>query len=856
MSPAAFITAQFPEPGVPHLIGAVLWLAAVVLIACLVRWTVGLSRRLRVMSAVASVAAVRNDDSRVLYAMRQICDYLGAKGAWFQMIEGDYLIVKHQVDAPDYVWASRSSVARDVSLVLPLLTNLEPRMVNVHQFRGDFGMDLLRAGYAYLLFVPIQRDGELAGVLALPFDRKCHFGRSQREFLLLTASQLGLARENLSMVERVLLTQRQWLGTIDSLDDAILIHDAESRVLRMNQTMARRLGSSPSHLAGRQLATVLPNAGEGCPYCALGAAGEVADPCFGGYALVSTSPYVDERNGRPGTVHIICDRTERRAAEERYRLLFESVQEGVFVSTPEGRLIDCNPAFAAMLGYDGRDEILMANVTWFFRSEAERAAYTAAMEAQGLLRNYEITLRRKDGVTISTLENSFAIRDATGRIERYQGFLLDVTEKKRVEEDLRRRNRELAALNAMAAIAARSFDLPEILSSTLRHLGDLYAQPCDLLIFDTTSGGLLRTQSSRPPGAHQELLGLLEELTAKLRITRRELITEDDITRLPMPVRDWLQKQECRSLVVVLMYSQQQLLGLLVLTSAVPGKFTDNDRGLALAIGRQLASAVERVRLYEEATRAYDNLRATQEQLLQSEKMSAVGQLISGVAHELNNPLTAILGYAQLLESMPLGEQGLDFVRKLYQQTKRTHRVVQNLLAFSRQRKPIQSQVDLQRVLEDTLALREFDLKINNVNVCREYQPGMPFITGDAHQLSQVFLNIINNAVDAIMDAGHGGTLTIRIDYDAQGVHMEFCDTGTGLTDTARIFDPFYTTKGVGRGTGLGLSICYGIIHEHGGTISASNGEQGGAIFRIHLPVNAPGKPGIGAAPSLPSSVR
>ncbi len=139
------------------------------------------------------------------------------------------------------------------------------------------------------------------------------------------------------------------------------------------------------------------------------------------------------------------------------------------------------------------------------------------------------------------------------------------------------------------------------------------------------------------------------------------------------------------------------------------------DHNLAIAIARQLGNSVEKVLLYEETARAYDNLRNTQEQLLQSEKMSAVGQLISGVAHELNNPLTAILGYAQLLETEPIGERAQDYVRKLYQQTQRTHRVVQNLLSFSRQRKPIQSQVDLRRVLEDTLALREFDLKLNNI---------------------------------------------------------------------------------------------------------------------------------------------
>jgi two-component system, NtrC family, sensor kinase len=204
--------------------------------------------------------------------------------------------------------------------------------------------------------------------------------------------------------------------------------------------------------------------------------------------------------------------------------------------------------------------------------------------------------------------------------------------------------------------------------------------------------------------------------------------------------------------------------------------------------------------------------------------------------------LTAILGYAQLLETEPIGERGLDYVRKLYLQTQRTHRVVQNLLSFSRQRKPIQSKVDLRRVMEDALSLREFDLKLNNIVVERCYDPAAPFITGDAHQLKQVFLNIINNAVDAIMDFAQGGRLGVRIYAEGDRACVEFQDSGPGLTEPQKIFDPFYTTKKIGKGTGLGLSICYGIVKEHGGDILALNPKDGGALFRLKLPIAGPRK--------------
>jgi two-component system NtrC family sensor kinase len=267
-------------------------------------------------------------------------------------------------------------------------------------------------------------------------------------------------------------------------------------------------------------------------------------------------------------------------------------------------------------------------------------------------------------------------------------------------------------------------------------------------------------------------------------------------------------------------------------------QYTSNDENLLVAIGRQLSTTIEKVRLYEETCRAYEDLRRTQEQLLQSEKMSAVGQLIAGVAHELNNPLTAILGYAQLLESEGLAERAADFVSKLFKQAQRTHRVVQNLLSFARQRKPHKEQVDICKVLEETLALRDYDLKVNDIKLEREIEPAIPAVTADPHQLEQVFLNIINNGVDAMLEAGRGGTLKVRVHPHEDSVVAEFQDSGPGIREPNRIFDPFYTTKGVGKGTGLGLSICYGIIKEHGGDITARNREDGGAVIVVRLPAS------------------
>jgi two-component system, NtrC family, sensor kinase len=191
-------------------------------------------------------------------------------------------------------------------------------------------------------------------------------------------------------------------------------------------------------------------------------------------------------------------------------------------------------------------------------------------------------------------------------------------------------------------------------------------------------------------------------------------------------------------------------------------------------------------------------------------------------------------------------------VGKMFKQAQRTHRVVQNLLSFARQRKPERSEVDIRKVLEETLALRDFDLKINNIVVEKDLGAEAAVVVADPHQLEQVFLNIINNAVDAVLEAGRSGKLKIRVYCEKGAVCTQFADDGPGIKDPKRIFDPFYTTKNVGKGTGLGLSICYGIVKEHGGDITAHNATEGGAVIEVRLPMAvAPGAV-VEAAPVAP----
>ena len=233
-----------------------------------------------------------------------------------------------------------------------------------------------------------------------------------------------------------------------------------------------------------------------------------------------------------------------------------------------------------------------------------------------------------------------------------------------------------------------------------------------------------------------------------------------------------------------------------------------------------------------------------QEQLIQSEKMSAIGQLVSGVAHELNNPLAGISAFAQLLlaeKRFPPDQRTA--AETIYSEARRASRIVQNLLTFARQHKAEKGPAAINQVLDDTLELRGYELRVRGIDVRREYDEALPDTMGDAHQLQQVFLNLITNAEQAMERAeGRHHRLTVRTRRSGDAIRIEIEDSGSGVPANLleRIFNPFFTTKPTGHGTGLGLSISLGIVREHEGRIWAENAPQGGARFVVELPVIVP----------------
>lgn len=268
----------------------------------------------------------------------------------------------------------------------------------------------------------------------------------------------------------------------------------------------------------------------------------------------------------------------------------------------------------------------------------------------------------------------------------------------------------------------------------------------------------------------------------------------------------------------------------------------------AVVFLRQYIQDQKLIGLLQESRRGYETQQRLQSQLVQKEKLASLGQLVAGAAHEINHPLASVMDYSeQLWSKHRLTEQQYTLVRKIVDQGRRTQDLVSGLLSFARQSPGEKVPVDLRMLLHRSAQMLEAQHHNSRIRVEMSIDPAFPPVRCNAHQLFQTFVEIIENALDALEETG-GGTLRITAAQIAQEVVVQFADTGPGIREPQRVFDPFYTTKPVGKGTGLGLSAVYGVIQEHGGQITCQNKPDGGALFVLRLPVVAEAAPQTASA--------
>ncbi|MGA7399885.1 MAG: PAS domain S-box protein [Candidatus Sulfotelmatobacter sp.] len=644
-------------------------------------------------------------------------------------------------------------------------------------------------------------NGELAGLLCLA-GRSQPLGAEDRELLEAIAGHAAMALENARLFTRIEQANRHWLEIFDAITDLIVVHDETDKVLRVNRSLAAMIGVAPNELIGVNMRALLALTSEpalySCPFCR--SMGEETDefvhPALDRTYLVSTSRVHGASGENLQTIHVLKDITDRREAERRYRELFDNIQEGLFFSTPEGRFVEVNDALVAMLGYSSREELLQVDIpTQVYFSPEQRLLHSQAMEEHGHMRNFEATLRRKNGSPIYVLINAFGMYDSAGKLLQIRGLMLDVTGLHTYQSELQRE---------------RDFS-GKILSNTQSFI----------LVSDTA--GLVSYANRRWSEAgfeQRELLGRpLLELAAPGYVR---------------PLSDALQ--------ATLRGGQVDNLELqIVRGNGHVGQFSVN-----LSPMRDEQNNINSIVVVMTDITDSAELR---DKLVHAEKMAAVGQLVSGVAHEVNNPLTAILGFADLLlENPEIPESARKDLRVILQEAQRTKTIVQNLLSFARQMPPQRNAVQLNLILRRTIQLRSYDFNSHGVDVVEHLDEGLPEVIGDAHQLQQVFLNILNNAYDAVHEVGRPARIEIMTTKAGNAVEVSFRDNGYGISHPDRIFDPFFTTKEVGKGTGLGLSICYGIVKEHGGEILCHNNTDGqGATFIVRFPA-APHTASLGVA--------
>ncbi len=645
---------------------------------------------------------------------------------------------------------------------------------------------------AFCVLHPIYAsDHELMGTLCLHRSNP-EMSEEDGRLLAALASYAALVMEKVRRFSQLERSKKQWVEDIDAISDYIVVHDQSWNIVRTNRSLASHIGIPPVALVGEAMRSLRHIAETGsalpCPFCqnTSETREEYIATGQGRTFLVSTSRTrgANEEEGR--TIHVLKDISDRREAERRYRELFDNIQEGLFFATPEGQFIDVNDAMVRMLGYESREELLRADVSaHLYPTRAAKERLVRTITAQSTLRNYEELLRRKDGSLLHTLQNISAVRDPQGRIVQIRGLMLDVTEQKMFQSQLQRE---------------RDFN-QKILNTTQSMI----------LVLDTA--GLISYANRRcfEAGYRQEeligqrLVGLVEnsqrpDFEAALQTTAHG----HQVENLELRVKRTDGSMGHFSV------------------SLSPSRDESNQVNSVVVVMTDITDAV-----------------LLQAKLAHAEKMATIGRLVSGVAHEVNNPLAAILGFTDLLlEDPQVPETAREELQIILRETQRTKEIVQGLLSFARQRPAQREPMQVNAILRQTIRLRSYDFSSHGVEVTEEFNENLQLAMGDPQQLQQVFLNILNNAYDAIQESGNHGKIRIRTRQTTDFIEVAFIDNGTGVREPDRIFDPFFTTKPAGKGTGLGLSICYGIVRAHGGEILCWNNErETGSTFVVRLPI-------------------
>jgi two-component system cell cycle sensor histidine kinase/response regulator CckA len=598
------------------------------------------------------------------------------------------------------------------------------------------------------------------------------------------------------LTELITRSQRGYRELIDHLDQALFTLSLQGEIRVANLRLSQILGASFQDLIGRKLTDFVESPSP--------AEFERAVPnLLNGGTWSGTVPVrlkrdqeihyflcwlqaVEDEDRSMSVIGWARDVTALHESEIRFTELFESLREGILFSTPEGRILDANPALVHMLGYDSKEELLRHNFAELYDKPEARQKIIRLLEDTGSIQNTELVLRRKDGKKVYCLTSGFAIRDASGRPVRLQGTLVDVTERMEIERKLHREQefgRQLIeCFPDMIAVMDREGRFTYVSERSREVLG---VSPAEYLG--------RHIGSSTHPDDRDELLKMVQDIVSG----------RSDHAQIESRVR------------------RGDGVWRTLRTSASP-MFDEDGR---------ITGVVASVRDVTEANLA-------EQQNVQKEKFAAMGQMMAGAAHELNNPLTAILGVSDLLRERATDDTSKRQIDLVLQQARRAAGIVQNLLAFSRPAMQGRMKLRLGEVLRDVLRAQRAALTAKNISVKFDPPGEVLPVEGDRRLLSQIFSNLVINSEQAISSAHDRGEIEVSV-RDLEGrVCVTIADDGPGIPpeNISKIFDPFFTTKRPGGGSGLGLTICMAVVKDHGGTIEVSSEPAVGTSFRVFLP--------------------
>jgi PAS domain S-box-containing protein len=531
-------------------------------------------------------------------------------------------------------------------------------------------------------------------------------------------------------------------------------------------------------------------------------------------------------------------------SEERYRSLFEESLDVIYITSRDGELIDITPSAEALFGYT-REELLQRDVHSLYADPTERSRFQEAVEREGAVRNFEVTLLNRDGTRNACLLTSSLRRDADGSPLGYQGIIRNIAEHKRADEA---RERERGAFRAIADAAVHSDDVEGLTRKLLEELVRILGFDSGTLHIRDRSSGTLTLAAAAGEGPDEGRTTRGSDLTAAAEGGEPRYVSAPPSPQDPAG--------SLRAVTLPVGGGGRDLLAVVRFTSGGGTSFTESDAPFFETVGGMLAAVLERQFARQERE-------SLGQQLLHAQKMEAVGTLASGVAHDFNNMLTAIRGFADLamMGTDPQSRIRTD-LESIQGAADRGAALVKQLLLFSRKDAVELQPVDLSRT---TLAITSMlgPLIGEDIAIRTELMDDPSTVRADEGSIQQILVNLAVNARDAMPD---GGTLTLHTGEvvlterdatrhaDAHAgayVVLSVADDGQGMDATTlkRIFEPFFSTKGRGSGTGLGLSVVYGIVEQHGGWIDVESEPGRGTCFRIHLPVS---EADAKAAPNLP----